>query len=57
MYVMDFAGMGRYFNKSTGGMQFMEGSVQCNLLLGDEINRTSAKTQSVLLKAMEENKQ
>lgn len=43
-----------YFDKKSGEMQFMEGSVQCNLLLGDEINRTSAKTQSALLQAMEE---
>lgn len=43
-----------YFNKNTGEMQFMEGSVQCNLFLGDEINRTSAKTQAALLQAMEE---
>lgn len=43
-----------YFNKNSGEMQFMEGSVQCNLLLGDEINRTSAKTQAALLQAMEE---
>lgn len=43
-----------YFNKNTGEMQYMEGSVQCNLFLGDEINRTSAKTQAALLQAMEE---
>ena len=30
------------------------GAVNCNLLLGDEINRTSAKTQSALLEVMEE---
>lgn len=43
-----------YFDKMSNEMKFMEGSVQCNLLLGDEINRTSAKTQAALLQAMEE---
>ena len=33
---------------------YQEGSVFCNLLLADEINRTSPKTQSALLEAMEE---
>ena len=32
------------------------GSVFCNLLLADEINRTSPKTQSALLEVMEERK-
>lgn len=35
---------------------FQEGSVFCNLLLADEINRTSPKTQSALLEVMEERK-
>ena len=33
---------------------FQPGSVFCNLLLADEINRTSPKTQSALLEVMEE---
>ncbi|MCI8514351.1 MAG: MoxR family ATPase [Lachnospiraceae bacterium] len=34
--------------------QFHPGAVFCNLLLADEINRTSPKTQSALLEVMEE---
>ena len=37
-----------------GEFEFNWGAVNCNLLLGDEINRTSAKTQSALLEVMEE---
>lgn len=33
---------------------YKEGAVMCNLFLADEINRTSAKTQSALLEVMEE---
>ena len=33
---------------------YQQGSVFCNLLLADEINRTSPKTQSALLEVMEE---
>ena len=33
---------------------YKQGAVMCNLLLADEINRTSSKTQSALLEAMEE---
>ncbi len=33
---------------------YQEGSVFCNILLADEINRTSPKTQSALLEVMEE---
>ena len=43
-----------YFKKGSDRLEYMPGAVQCNLLLGDEINRTSAKTQSALLEAMEE---
>lgn len=35
---------------------FQPGSVFCNLLLADELNRTSPKTQSALLEVMEEGK-
>ena len=36
--------------------QYKPGAVMCNLLLADEINRTSSKTQSALLEVMEEGK-
>lgn len=41
-------------NRSTGEFEYRPGAAMCNLLLADEINRTSAKTQSALLEAMEE---
>ncbi len=37
-----------------GEMQYQPGAILCNLLLADEINRTSTKTQSALLEVMEE---
>lgn len=43
-----------FYNKQKEEFQYVPGVVQCNLLLGDEINRTSSKTQSALLEAMEE---
>ena len=43
------------YDKNSGTLQYMKGIVNdANLLLGDEINRTSSKTQSALLEAMEE---
>ncbi len=42
------------FHLGEGVFQFREGPVFCNFLLGDEINRAPAKTQSALLQAMEE---
>lgn len=42
------------YNKETGGFEFKPGVVMTNLLLADEINRTSSKTQSALLEVMEE---
>ncbi len=42
------------YQKETGMMQFKEGAAFCNLLLADEINRTSPKSQSALLELMEE---
>lgn len=41
-------------NRQTGEFEWREGAVFCNLFLADEINRTSSKTQSALLEAMEE---
>lgn len=42
------------YRKETGAMEFQKGAAFCNLLLADEINRTSPKTQSALLQLMEE---
>lgn len=42
------------FNKELNKFEFRQGLVMCNILLADEINRTSPKTQSALLEAMEE---
>ncbi len=43
------------FEKETGRFEFREGPVFTNLLLADEINRATPKTQSALLEAMGEN--
>ncbi len=42
------------FNPKDRDFVYHPGSVFCNLLLADEINRTSPKTQSALLEVMEE---
>ncbi len=42
------------FNKETNRFEFKKGAAFCHLLLADEINRTSSKTQSALLELMEE---
>lgn len=42
------------FNQSTGEFEFRRGAVFTQILLADEINRASPKTQSALLEAMEE---
>lgn len=42
------------FNQSAGEFEFKPGAVFTNILIGDEINRASPKTQSALLEAMEE---
>ncbi|MDE6210066.1 MAG: MoxR family ATPase [Lachnospiraceae bacterium] len=44
------------YNKEKGVMEYKKGVIVCNLFLADEINRTSSKTQSALLEAMEEGK-
>ncbi|MCL2593384.1 MAG: MoxR family ATPase [Defluviitaleaceae bacterium] len=50
----DVTGFSMY-NKETGLLEYVQGAAMgVNLLLGDEINRTSSKTQSALLEAMEE---
>ncbi|MCX8033212.1 MAG: MoxR family ATPase [Thermoleophilia bacterium] len=42
------------YNQQSGQFEFRPGPVFANLLLGDEINRAPAKTQSALLEAMQE---
>ncbi|MCM1165056.1 MAG: MoxR family ATPase [Lachnospiraceae bacterium] len=42
------------FNKEENRFEYRAGLVMTNILLADEINRTSPKTQSALLEAMEE---
>lgn len=42
------------YQKSSDSFVFKKGAAFCNLLLADEINRTSSKTQSALLELMEE---
>ena len=44
------------YNRQKEEFEFRQGLVMCNLLLADEINRASPKTQSALLEAMEESK-
>ena len=51
----DLTGYSVYRN-DLGQFIYQPGSVFCNLLLADEINRTSPKTQSALLEVMEERK-
>jgi MoxR-like ATPase len=43
-------------NKSNNYFKFLKGPVFCQLLLADEINRASPRTQSALLQAMQEKK-
>jgi MoxR-like ATPase len=43
-----------YFNQKTSEFQFRAGPVFCNVLLADEINRATPRTQAALLEAMEE---
>lgn len=53
MLPADILGLSIYRNDS-GTFEFKPGPVFCQLLLADEINRASPKTQSALLEAMEE---
>jgi MoxR-like ATPase len=46
---------GYVFNRLSGEFTLRQGPVFTNLLLADEINRASPKTQSALLEAMQEN--
>ncbi|MEE8466264.1 MAG: MoxR family ATPase [Dehalococcoidia bacterium] len=49
----DIVGVSIY-NQSTGEFQFRPGPVMSQVVLADEINRATPKTQSALLEAMEE---
>ena len=49
----DLTGVNFYHQKS-GEFQFKKGALFTNILLGDEINRATPRTQSSLLEAMEE---
>jgi len=49
----DITGM-NIFSQKTGEFKFLEGPVNTNILLADEINRAIPRTQSALLEAMEE---
>ena len=42
------------YDKESGSFSYKPGAIMTNILLADEINRTSSKTQSALLEAMEE---
>ncbi|HHU54181.1 MAG TPA: MoxR family ATPase [Clostridiaceae bacterium] len=43
------------YNQKTGEFEFQPGAVMSQMVLADEINRTSPKTQSALLEVMQEN--
>ncbi|MBW7991815.1 MAG: MoxR family ATPase [Planctomycetes bacterium] len=43
------------YNPISGDFKFSPGPIFCNILLADEINRASPRTQSALLEAMNEN--
>src|SRR5699024_76817 len=49
----DVVGFTKY-DKNKDEFVYEEGAVFCNLLLADEINRTSSRTQAALLEVMEE---
>jgi MoxR-like ATPase len=42
------------FDQRTGQFDFRQGPIFCNVLLADEVNRASPRTQSALLEAMNE---
>jgi len=45
---------GSVYNPKDGSFSFHQGPIFCNVLLADEINRASPRTQSALLEAMNE---
>src|ERR1051326_8339430 len=42
------------YNQASGGFEFHQGLIFANIVIADEINRASPKTQSALLEVMEE---
>ncbi|MCL2408097.1 MAG: MoxR family ATPase [Oscillospiraceae bacterium] len=50
----DITGFSMY-NQKTGEFEYKQGAIMSQIILADEINRTSPKTQSSLLEVMEEN--
>ena len=42
------------YNRDTRQLEYQKGALFCNLLLADELNRATSRTQSALLEAMEE---
>ena len=50
----DITGFSMY-NQKTGEFEYKPGAIMAQIILADEINRTSPKTQSSLLEVMEEN--
>ena len=53
MLPADILGMAVY-NRDSGGFEFHPGPIFAQLILADEVNRATPKTQSALLEAMEE---
>ncbi|MSQ23053.1 MAG: MoxR family ATPase [Chloroflexi bacterium] len=43
-----------FFNQKSGDFEFRAGPIHANVILADEINRATPRTQSALLEAMEE---
>ena len=43
------------YNQKTGDFEYRPGAIMSQIILADEINRTSPKTQASLLEVMEEN--
>ncbi len=43
-----------YYSQKSGEFEFREGPIVCSILLADEINRATPRTQSALLEAMQE---
>jgi len=50
----DITGFSMY-NQKMGEFEYRQGAIMAQIILADEINRTSPKSQSILLEAMEEN--
>ncbi|HKY01959.1 MAG TPA: AAA family ATPase, partial [Burkholderiales bacterium] len=53
MLPADIIGVSIY-DRNTGGFEFHPGPIFAQLILADEVNRATPKTQSALLEAMEE---